>query len=292
VIGAFVITGIIGAVVIPNRLDWKSDNPYLESAKGVVNFREGSGRGRLIQYRTSARMALDEPLLGVGPGNWGVEYPRVATRDDPSLSREAGLTANPWPSSDWVAFLSERGIPAVALLLFVMVATVLAASVRMWEASRRDEFLTALSLAATVVIAVIVGMFDAVLLLAAPTFVVWGIIGVQTAGASAPRGERTIVVTDGARRWWIFAVALVGLLATLRAGTQMRAMAIFHTSTRLSDLEEASRLDPGSYRMRIRLADAYARRGDCRRVREHASAARALFPNAAEPKRLLKRCGK
>ena len=39
-------------------------------------------------------------------------------------------------------------------------------------------------------------------------------------------------------------------------------------------------------------AEAYARRGRCKNLRIHASAARALYPNAPEPKRLLARCGR
>ena len=42
---------------------------------------------------------------------------KYAARRDPSLDNSrGGMTANPWPSSDWVAYASERG-PAAALLL-------------------------------------------------------------------------------------------------------------------------------------------------------------------------------
>ena len=65
-------------------------------------------------------MAVAHPVFGVGPGNWAVEYPKFASRNDPSLNDE-GMTSNPWPSSDWVAFVAERGFAAVvvyALALF------------------------------------------------------------------------------------------------------------------------------------------------------------------------------
>ena len=58
-------------------------------------------------------MAAAHPLLGVGTGNWSVRYPRYAPASDPSMT-DVGLTANPWPSSDWVAVLSERGPAALA----------------------------------------------------------------------------------------------------------------------------------------------------------------------------------
>src|SRR5688572_19749524 len=68
------VAGVGAAVTMPNALRWNTDNPYLESIRGVANFQEGSGRGRLVQYRQSLRMAVGSPLLGVGPGNWAVEY--------------------------------------------------------------------------------------------------------------------------------------------------------------------------------------------------------------------------
>jgi O-antigen ligase len=61
------------AMLLPNRLNWRSDSPYLESLAGVANYREGSGAGRLIQYGNSLRMAADDPVLGVGPGNLPVQ---------------------------------------------------------------------------------------------------------------------------------------------------------------------------------------------------------------------------
>jgi O-antigen ligase len=283
--------GVLAALVIPNRLNWKSDNPYLESVKGVVNYREGSGRGRLIQYQNSARMALANPLLGVGPGNWPVDYPRFAKPDDPSLSQDDGMTSNPWPSSDWVAYLAERGIPATLVLAVVMVLLVLSAAVRMGEASRRDEFLTALTLATTVIVAGVVGAFDAVLLLAVPTLFVWGLVGALSATMATTAAARTVPVTAAGRGRWIFAVALLGLLASLRSTTQSWAMGTFNDAARLRDLERGSALDPGSYRMHMRLAETYARRGNCTRVKAHASQAHDLFPSAAAPKRLLRQCG-
>jgi O-antigen ligase len=60
------------AVRLPNTVDWRSASPYLDSARDLVNYREGSGRGRLTQWTNSARLLAARPLLGVGPGNWSV----------------------------------------------------------------------------------------------------------------------------------------------------------------------------------------------------------------------------
>ena len=102
--------GLALALVLPNTLNWRSDSPYLDSLTGVANYKEGSGKGRLIQYGNTLRMAADDPVLGVGPGNWSVHYPRYMSPGDPSFDADDIIPTNPWPSSDWMAFLAERGV--------------------------------------------------------------------------------------------------------------------------------------------------------------------------------------
>jgi O-antigen ligase len=76
--------GTVAAMALPNRLDWRSGSPYRDSIAGLVNYQEGSGRGRLIQYRNSLRLVLRDPVFGTGPGNWMVKYPLVTQPGDPS----------------------------------------------------------------------------------------------------------------------------------------------------------------------------------------------------------------
>jgi len=89
----------------------------------------------------------------------------------------------------------------------------------------------------------------------------------------------------------MLAVVVYGGIAIARSAFQVAAITTFSTSTRLASLDQASLYDPGSYRIHTRVAAAYLSRGDCARVRPHARAARALYPNAAEPRRQLASCG-
>src|SRR4051794_20321448 len=163
---AAVIGGMV-AIVLPNTLNWNSDSPYLDSARGMVDYKKGSGRGRVAQYRNSLHMATSNPVFGVGPGNWPVQYVRFAPSNDRSLTDD-GTTANPWPSSDWVAFISERGvIPTIAL--FGALVVLFFRALRRWdELENPDAVLAQCVLAGTIVGTLAVSAFDAVLLLAAP----------------------------------------------------------------------------------------------------------------------------
>ena len=275
---------VVAALALPNALEWKSTSPYLDSVRGVVNYKEGSGAGRLVQYRNSLRMSMANPVLGVGPGNWSVEYPKFASRNDPSLNEE-GMTSNPWPSSDWMAFVAERGFVAVALYALALVGLLVGAWMRARAASTSHERLGAVALAATVVIAALVGAFDAVLLIAIPSLFLWSIVG-----ALSPAGKARVTVPAHVRGPVVGLAVVVSVLMVLRVSGQIVAMSVYTSATTTAKAARAALFDPGSYRINMRLAESYAGKGDCKHVLQYAGAARELYPNAPQPKRLIKRC--
>jgi O-antigen ligase len=178
--------GGMAAIALPNTLNWNSDSPYLDSARGMVDYKSGSGRGRVAQYQNSLKMAISNPVFGVGPGNWPVEYVRFAPSNDRSLADD-GMTANPWPSSDWVAFVSERGFIPAAALLSAFVILFFSARRRWSELENRTPSSPSV-LAGTVVTTMVVSAFDVVLVLAAPSFLVWSVLG-ATGGSGGIRAR-------------------------------------------------------------------------------------------------------
>ncbi len=276
--------GTAAALLLPNTLRWNSDAPYLETARGVTNYREGSGRGRLVQYQTSLQMALAHPLLGVGPGNWPVAYPGFARRNDPSMStRDAGRTANPWPSSDVVALVSERGLASALLVLLAGIGLALGTGRALWQAVSLEASLQALTLLAVVAGTLTVGLFDAVLLLAWPTLFLS-----LAAGTLWDPGMAKPLAWPA----WVQPLVLALLVAasgaaTARSAGQIGAMYLYVGNGSSASLEQASRLDPGNYRLRLRLAQ---HRGDTGSRCTHARAARDLYPHAVAARRQAQRC--
>ena len=280
--------GAAGALTLPNTLNWKtnSDNPYLESVRGVVDYRSGSGQGRLKQYTNSVKMTAAHPLLGVGTGNWSVRYPRYAPEGDPSLV-DGGMTANPWPSSDWVGVLSERGPAALLALGGVLLGLAWWAHLAAWRSRAAEEAVAGGVLGATLVATVVVGTFDAVILLAAPAFVAWTALGALAERSGAPAAARRVAtVPRGVRRLGAMALAVVLLASAVRSFGQTIAMALF-SGGHATAVGLAARLDPGNYRVRVRqaeLAGSRAKRCDA------ALAARALYPEADAARRLAAGC--
>lgn len=257
--------GIGLALLLPNALHWRTE--YVASVRGVTNYEEGSGHGRLIQYQRSLLMS---PIIGVGPGNWSVKYPARVPHNDPSLDQSVGgMTSNPWPSSDWVAFAAERGFVAVILLAWFFVRLLRGGWRRLRTAVDAEERLLAGMMIATVVGAGVVGAFDAVLLLALPSMLVWTALGAMSEPAPPSRFG-----------WVMLLVIAISVAGAARSVAQLVAMDLY---TRGASLQHASEIDPGNYRLHVRLA-----RGRNRCV--HARAAHALYPNADEARMLVRGC--
>ncbi len=292
--------GAAAAIRVPNTLDWRSDSPYLDSVKGVVDYKEGSGHGRLEQWRNSAQLLAGDPVLGVGPGNWSVRYPLVAPAGDPSLT-EDHTTANPWPSSDPVAVGSERGVLGLATLGVVAFGLALTAHRAMWGAGWSSEgargpptgaaacALAGGALGGVLAATLVAGAFDAVLLLAAPTVVVWPGLGALSALATegvTPAPRRRLPCATIAR-----AGAVVLALGAALAVAHGAAMPLYENGG-AAGARTAARLAPGDYRIRLRAATLALGRGDCADARAHAEAAHTLAPRAGAPRRVLVACGR
>jgi hypothetical protein len=85
-------------------------------------------------------------------------------------------------------------------------------------------------------------------------------------------------------------VALIGVLFVGRSAAQTLAMSVFAGGERAA-MARAAAIDPGSYRIRMLLARAWARAGRCDRAIPLARDARGLFPNHPAPQQLLRACG-
>ncbi len=275
-----VLGGLAAATTLPNALEWRTDSPYSDTLGNLANFREGSGRGRLLQYQNSLALAMEHPVVGVGPGNWPLHYGDVAPRNDPSWASNDIVPLNPWPSSDWVALLSERGALAVLFGLGLGMAVCW----RGWRgvAAGGHRAVHGAALGGTMAALFVAGAFDAVLLLAVPA-----LFGAVTMGAllHGADGEAMAAPRAGSPRALLLA-ALVGV-GLLRSATQTSAYLVAGDGSSRERLARAAVIDPFNYQIRI----ALGRRGPCRSAREHARAALELAPTWRAPQRAVARCG-
>ena len=134
-----------------------------------------------------------------------------------------------------MAFLSERGLPAFALLVGVFVALALGAWRRMRTARDADEGLVALTLLATLAAVAVVGAFDAVLLLGLPALLVWTALG----ALSRPEDLRPAPSAPAVRVAAVLLVALAAGAGAARSAAQLVAMSIYAEGGGRESLERA-----------------------------------------------------
>jgi len=235
-LGALLAGAVLG-VSLPTQLQWSSPNPYLDSARNILAYDRGSGRFRLQQYQRSLAMAADHIALGVGPGNWRILYPGYMSRRGPP-----GLWYPRRAKTDWITIAAENGTPAAMLFLAALVSL----GVGCWRSFIRLRLEPACSarslelLCTTAILAAlaVVGSFDAVLQLGAPTFVFF-----LAAGALAPPRE-AILSLSLSRTTRTLAILTTSLLAsTLGLYTLDRMYAIYLLARgRGDDLQVASRV--------------------------------------------------
>lgn len=276
------VAGIAAAMLIPNRLAWRSASPYLDTVAALANHEEGSGHGRLLQYENSLRLAFEHPILGVGPGNWPVHYGDVAPPSDPTWVLGDVVPINPWPSSDWMALASERGLPTVFATLFFGIALIWRGLVA--ARGSGDRVLAGAALLALLLIAFVEGNLDAVLLLPAPILFM-----AMSTGALLARSDEPIEAPVSTRRHPRLAllVPLVLCAITLRSLMQTAAYAVAGNGRSLARLDWAARVDPGSYPIRI----ALALRESCSDAKNDIVAAARMAPTWPATINAARRCG-
>jgi O-antigen ligase len=289
-LAAALALGVAAAILLPNLLGWRSDAPEAETLRHLTDYSSGSGHGRVVQYGRTLRMIADHPLLGVGPGNWSIEYPRYAAPADPSFRPGDLVPTTRLPSGDWLGLAAERGIPALLLLLLAGGA-IARRSARRWRADADADADPGERRRALVILCVLAGLlvlgtFDPVLLQPLHAFFLCGVVG-----ALAPPGRpwRTLALGPGARRTLAFAFVLVAIAPLVVSVRQLRSTTLL-ARTGPSALPRALRASPGDYRLQALMAVHWVAAHRCDRARPHIRAAHALFPAAPAPRDMEARC--
>jgi hypothetical protein len=155
---------------------------------------------------------------------------------------------------------------------------------RVRTARDADEGLAAVTVLAVVAGTATVGAFDAVLLLAWPTLLVWTVLGALW----TPETARPVTVPALGRVVVTGLLAAVALAGSVRSLGQLSAMSVYAGEPGRAGLELAARLDPGNFRVRTAAARSFGR-GEERRC-HHAVAARDLFPESSSARALARGC--
>jgi hypothetical protein len=130
----------------------------------------------------------------------------------------------------------------------------------------------------------VTGLFDAVLLSAAPTLFTFTALGalLPATGAAVTRDPPRARL-----RWLRAGLVAAALLAVAQSAAGVTALGIAGRSRERAVLARAVRWDPGNHRLHLTLA----MRGSCQQRLPHARAAARLLPYHEWPERAVRACG-
>jgi putative inorganic carbon (hco3(-)) transporter len=281
-----IAAGIGSVLLVPPRLAWSSSRPYWDTVKALLDTDAGSGRGRVIQYRRTLAIIADHPVLGVGPGNWALAYPRYAQAGDPVYKPEWLAPVPRFPNSDVLGVAAERGL--VVLGMWLLAALFLIRSlVRRLARARRGagEPDPWRDVAGLMLIAGLfgAGLTDAVLLRAEPLY-----LAAITLGVLSPRASGR-ELGSGALPWIKGAVIAVALAATAFSVSRLVAGHLRGAGA-LAVRERALRFDPGNHALALELAVKHQRAGNCQRARHFAGRTLQLTGYSVLASAVLKGC--
>lgn len=263
-----VLVAAVLALALPTALQWSSPTPYRDTLARLVDASSGSGAGRLVQYRATLDLVAQHPALGVGPGNWMVQYPTVSPPGDPTFRSHGWLHTGRLANSDWLAVLCEGGLVSALLLVAFVIAVGRAAR-------RHGETLAVL--AATVG----VGALDAVVQLPAAAAYAAMLLGLSLREPGArllPAAPRAVLA--------LLLAAAVALAGKRVLALQERTW----PQPTYAGAESALLWNPYDLQARFSLAASYSQAGVCERAKPHVEMLRRLLPNHHQPRQMEAAC--
>ncbi|MFT7618753.1 MAG: O-antigen ligase/tetratricopeptide (TPR) repeat protein [Planctomycetota bacterium] len=229
----------------------------LERFKSSFDFDETTVKERRVLWGNTTAMAQENPVLGVGPGNFKIAYPEFASANKKHAQGRLTLRRQPnRPHNEYINFLAENGTFGAALLLMVFLSFLVPFMRRRnaFQAAADHEDGVALAAMCTIVAFLVMALFGfpweqtaarLSFLVVLSLGIHFGIEGVKTKGWSGPRGLTWVTIFG-----FIFIASLAHYRASYQASKSMMNPVL--------PAAQSGNLDLGL--MRLRAADQSVRR--------------------------------
>ena len=257
-IGAIVVTGSDVGHWVSDEVESFKTPDYGRLEAEPSRFTAGLGSNRFDYWRAAADIFAEEPITGVGVGNFLAPY----------LEKRHANKATVYPHNLWMGALAELGAVGLALLFAFLVALGAALLAAARQAAPRSRWIV-VGASLPLVYVLIHGSFDWITVfpvVAAPPLALAGADS-STAWSSEPAGSRwiSLAVTGG-----IAMCALLVVPLLLAAGLSERGFATWEDRPvgAVDDLRRAAGLDPLSAAPDVRLGVVEVELGNYEAARE------------------------
>jgi Tetratricopeptide repeat/O-Antigen ligase len=263
-------------LLLPWRgLAWREASPVWSSASRLIDYENGTGRARVQQHKLGLAMIAEGPWLGFGPGGWRRESSRFVHE----VGEHTSFVDSLWtPASDPLRHAVEAGVPS-------LVAAAAMALTLLWGVRRRvfdrAQPLT-LALASSLLVALTISTFDALLTRPASVVLVAAVAGVLR--QEVP--PRLICVPASLPGVALFLATSLGLFFSVPRYFASQALARHPTGDAVLKVREWA-FPPYEARVAVMIA---ARTQPCWQIAPAAARVAKYLPQEPELLLLLARC--
>jgi O-antigen ligase len=107
-------------IPIGGQVSWDGKSSVSDTIKTLTQLKSNSSwGGRIDMYKATAKIIAENPMFGVGLGNWKLIYPKFANNTIYTDNNFTKITQR--PHNDFLWLLSEVGIPTMIFILTFLI---------------------------------------------------------------------------------------------------------------------------------------------------------------------------
>jgi len=147
------------AVALFNQSILHRDATILQTATTMTDLRDQSIHQRLVIWKNSLLIAKDHPLIGVGIGNWQIEFPKYGLREM-SESVLQGEVHFQRPHNDFLWVMCETGLPGFFAYIAIFILSIYCCIIIILRSRSQHDHFIVIALACQVIGFGVISFFD------------------------------------------------------------------------------------------------------------------------------------
>ncbi len=190
---------------------------HWKNAKSILDIQnDKSILFRLGLWRASFNMLYDQPLLGVGYGNYSIVYPIYRDVLEKQYLKDDATPEN--AHNDFITIAAETGFLGILSFVFLIIISILE-----FCRKRKDDldFDVISYIAISFLTILVISIFDFPIFRPASQFYFWAFIGIMMARSKSQR--KLLPLNQIMVTMWLVIIGMVGIVGVQRLWTQFKA---------------------------------------------------------------------
>ena len=248
------------------------------SFSAINTFEKGTLKSRFLIWNISLKIIKNNPVMGVGPGNFSIMYPEYAAGETGRLISAEQRVSN--AHNDYLETAAETGIPGLLLFLYLLFTAARVSLALYRKTPDREGKMLVAGIASSILAICINALASFPFKNAATSFLFW--TNLAFAGALYRKQRKTVYsISPGILTGYLVLFILTGLTLSYSGITASRYMFMAKSSTGISSLkfaEDSTRYNPFSFENNFTAARIAINSGDYQKAYQYLMRTKMLHP--------------